>query len=310
MSKTATSTAVARTLAAMRCSSNKTKPGFPHVLRTSYQTIDPQRFNYDESSKTLTYRYPLSKRKSSSNNNSDISSLAPGPSFVVPLTASSLLALQDELSCLSLQAIGPIAAGVSLQLNLELLMPSSFEFHQLQELDIRNTATQLGSNVTFTKTEFVDTSTGAVIAVGTHVIYMKIASDMERYIRSHGWTYDMLRWYQQYSEPEPEDYPNTSLQELMDDALTFIDESSSESTTTATMTVDGRVANDFGSMHVSDAMIFSFLRLLLSFSLTHCYLLLRVVAMQSSWSKWVVDPFLQNTRIALSVHYDPFKCSI
>lgn len=201
-------------------------PGYAHVLKSTYHMLDHSRLSFDPEKRLFSYRFPF-----------------PVNGHLRP-TAGVLMGLMDELSNTGIVASKMISPGVSLSLQLELL--KSIEDHkEPMEIDIRNTTTQLGRSVGFTKTEFVDTATDELIAFGSQVKYLPVGHWLSVRVMNSDSAMKLIRKYL-LRDRVPECYPERGIQEILDETVTYHEESGK-----ATLQVTGESANQLGIIHVS-----------------------------------------------------------
>eukprot|EP00934_Nitzschia_sp_Nitz4_P006210 Nitzschia sp. Nitz4//scaffold120_size68122//3266//5905//NITZ4_006035-RA/size68122-processed-gene-0.44-mRNA-1//-1//CDS//3329534251//6200//frame0 len=142
------------------CWLKRGKPGFSQYLKVSYKTLDKKRLSVGP--KSLSYRYQLSENV---------------PKYSIGL----LTALMDELSTAACYRVGgPASPGLSVQMQTELVGERT-SLDDLKEVDIINHVTKLGKAVSFTKTDYRCAKTDELIAISSHVKFMKLPMPIHWY---------------------------------------------------------------------------------------------------------------------------------
>lgn len=202
------------------------KPGFGHAIKLSYNGIAKERLSWNETKKSLTYRYK----------------------FVDTLAASTglLVALMDELTTDACFGYGqPSAPGLSLQMQIQLVSGGGPSLSTYSELDIVSTVTKLGRTISFVKCDFYDTTTKKLVAFGSHIKYMPTGSFLLDMVFTKSWAWNLYSSLL-LGKSSPKYYEEKNLiKEVIGAHLDY------QGIGSATFTITGEHVNPFGGLHVS-----------------------------------------------------------
>lgn len=207
------------------------KPGFGHAVKLSYNVIAKERLSWNETKKSLTYRYKFVNN--------------------TPASTGLLVALMDELTTDACFGYGqPSAPGLSLQMQMQLVSGGPL-LSTYSELDIVSTVTKLGRTISFVKCDFYDTTTtaGKLVAFGSHVKYMPTGSFFTDLVFTKSWAWNLYTSVL-LGKSSPKYYEEKDLiKEVIGAHLDY------QGLGSATFNITEEHMNPFGGMHVSGCCV-------------------------------------------------------